>query len=96
MKMKYNKYEEPTLPPVGVEVIAFNHKWINEDFNPKGTRVGFRTSNGDFISAYWWDYQDSYITIADWICRDNPEFSEELANSIIPEYWIEIPDIEQI
>lgn len=39
---KWIKYEKQSLPPTGVEVLAYNSKWINEDFNPKGIRVGFR------------------------------------------------------
>ena len=27
-------------PPIGVEVIAYHHKWVDEDFNPNGTRRG--------------------------------------------------------
>lgn len=38
--MKWNKVSEKELPH-GEEVIAFNEKWIDEDFNPNGTRVGF-------------------------------------------------------
>ena len=38
--MKWNKVSEKELP-FGEEVIAFNEKWIDEDFNPNGTRVGF-------------------------------------------------------
>lgn len=43
------------------EVLAFNEKWIDLDFNPKGVRVGFLTDSKIFISAKWWDYQDTYI-----------------------------------
>ena len=88
------KYTENFLPPVGEEVIAYNHKWINEDFNPRGFRVGFRNDENDFISAYWWDYQDDYIAIAEWKCKDNPGFSKELAENIFPEYWMKIPDFK--
>lgn len=49
MKMKWNKVSEKELP-YGEEVIAFNEKWIDEDFNPNGTRVGFLGDDG-FISA---------------------------------------------
>ena len=28
-------------PPFGVEVIAYHHKWVDEDFNHNGTRIGF-------------------------------------------------------
>ena len=33
--MKWNKVSENELP-FGEEVIAFNEKWIDEDFNPIG------------------------------------------------------------
>ena len=47
--------------PIGEEVIAFNEKWIDEDFNPNGTRVGFMQDDG-FVSATWNDEQDCYDT----------------------------------
>ena len=90
----WHKYSKECLPPIGVEVIAFNHKWINGDFNPRGIRVGFQCNDGDFISAYWWDYQDDYIAIAKWKCVGNPEFSDELIESIEPEWWTEMPEIQ--
>ena len=37
---------EDELPPEGIEVIAFHHKWIDEDFNPNGTRIGFLNGKG--------------------------------------------------
>lgn len=43
------------------EVIGFSKEWIHPDFNPKGTRVCFRNSEGGFTSSKWWDYQDTYI-----------------------------------
>ena len=49
--MKWNKVSEKELP-FGEEVIAFNEKWIDEDFNPNGTRVGFMQDDG-FVSATW-------------------------------------------
>ena len=36
----YINYQEQK-PPIGVEVIAYHHKWVDEDFNPNGTRIGF-------------------------------------------------------
>jgi hypothetical protein len=39
------------LPEIGVEIILFNGKWIDEDFNPNGTRVGFIDDRG-WTSAY--------------------------------------------
>lgn len=43
-----------------MEVIAFHPEWIDADFNPNGTRVGFIGGEGTFISSRWIDYQDTY------------------------------------
>lgn len=56
--MEWNKVLEVEMP-FGEEVIAFNEKWIDEDFNPNGTRVGFLQDDG-FISATWNNEQDCY------------------------------------
>lgn len=44
----WNKVSEKELP-YGEEVIAFSEKWIDEDRNPSGIRVGFLRDDG-FIS----------------------------------------------
>lgn len=31
----------------GVEVIGYNPAWIDDDFNPNGTRIGFLSDYGD-------------------------------------------------
>ena len=65
-KMSCNKIDKDTIewinfeeekPITGEEVLAFNKKWIDEDFNPRGIRVGFLGFDG-FISAFWYDEQD--------------------------------------
>ena len=48
-------------PPYGQEVIGYNKEWINEDFNPSGTRIGFLSDVG-FHSAKWNNDQDCYDT----------------------------------
>ena len=58
--MKWNKVSEKELP-FGEEVIAFNEKWIDEDFNPNGTRVGFMQDDG-FVSATWNNEQERDTT----------------------------------
>ena len=45
----------------GIEVIGFHPDWIDEDFNPKGTRIGFLLGD-EFISAEWNNDQDCYDT----------------------------------
>lgn len=81
------------LPPEGVEVIAYHHKWIDEDFNPNGTRVGFLNGDGEFTSAYWWDYQDCYQTINKSNCEDNKDFFKSHIDNTEPEYWCYVPEL---
>lgn len=74
------------LPEQGEEVLFFNKEWIDEDFNPTGTRTGFYNDD-DFITAHYWNEQDCYVTIAHWICDDSNEYSDELKKSIDPTHW---------
>lgn len=83
------------LPPVGEEVIAFSHRWINVDFNPKGIRIGFRTEEDNFVSAYWWDYQDDYTAISKLKCESNPDFYVDHLGKTEPEWWRPIPNFEE-
>lgn len=91
MKNNWTKIEgENNLPEEGIEVICFNKEWIDEDFNPNGTRIGFRTDDG-FITAYWWDYQDTYMTISEIECKNNDAYSIKTQRSTEPTHWMEIP-----
>lgn len=38
--MNWKKYKEEK-PPEGEEVLAYHPSWIDEDFNPRGIRIGF-------------------------------------------------------
>lgn len=89
--IKYNN----KMPEEGIEVIAFHHKWINEDFNPNGTRIGFLNGDKEFTTAYWWDYQDSYITINKSICEDDKDFHINHMDNTEPEYWMPIPKLQK-
>ena len=82
------KEEKPTL---GVEVMAYHHKWVDEDFNPNGTRIGFLSDDG-FISAYWWDEQDCYETISKEICESDEDFYENHIDNTEPEFWCPMPE----
>lgn len=84
--MKWRRYSEQK-PPMGEEVIAYHPDWIDEDNNPKGTRIGWQ-GDEDFTSAHWWANQDCYMTISHFECDDNPAFSEKTKKSIEPELWI--------
>ena len=50
--------------PYGQEVIGYNKEWVDEDFNPSGTRVGFLNDIG-FISAKWVNDLDCYTTCSE-------------------------------
>ena len=92
---KWHKFSEE-LPPEGVEVIAYNMKWVDKDYNKNGVRVGF-LNDGEFVSAFYWDYQDDYIAISKNRCEDNEDFFERHIDNTEPEYWLEMPlnpDIE--
>lgn len=87
------------MPEFGVEVIAYHEKWIDEDFNPNGTRAGFIQDDG-FTSASWNNEQDCYNT-----CRVEgddyykgvsgiPGMDDYYKQSVkpnMPTHWMEIP-----
>lgn len=87
--MNWKKFKEEK-PSEGEEVLAYHPSWIDEDFNPRGIRIGFWNGGDDFKSAHWWDYQDCYITISHCDCDDNSLFSDRIKNSIEPELWISL------
>ena len=91
-KVKFvKKYkDESREDEEGEEVLAYHPSWIDEDFNPRGIRIGFWNGGDDFKSAHWWDYQDCYITISHCDCDDNSLFSDRIKNSIEPELWISL------
>ena len=90
-KSPWINYKEEK-PPFGVEVIAYHHKWIDEDFNPNGTRIGFLSDEG-FTSAFWWDYQDCYETISKQHCESNKDFYANHIDNIEPEFWCPFPKL---
>ena len=89
LENRYINYQEQK-PPIGVEVIAYHHKWIDEDFNFNGTRIGFLSDEG-FISAYWWDEQDCYETISKLHCESNKDFYANHIDNTATEFWFPIP-----
>ena len=90
LENRYINYQEQK-PPFGVEVIAYHHKWVDEDFNPNGTRIGFLSDEG-FISAFWWDYQDCYETISKSHCESNKDFYRSHIDNTEPEFWTYFPE----
>ena len=55
------KVDEDHPLPYKQEVIGYNKEWVNEDFNPSGTRIGFFSDTG-FFSAKWVNDQYCYVT----------------------------------
>lgn len=87
------------MPEFGVEVIAYNEKWIDEDFNPNGTRVGFIQDDG-FTSANWNNEQDCYDTCS--VEGDDyyqgvsgipgmDEYHKQFVKPNMPTHWMSIP-----
>jgi len=73
------------LPPLGVECLLQNDKWIHLDFNPKGIRIGYRCDLSGWVSAYFCSQHDCYMTRqAD---EDNDNFELSKAEDQIPTHW---------
>lgn len=98
MKQKWYKMSE-IKPEFGIEVIGYNEKWIDEDFNPNGTRVGFIQDDG-FTSASWNNEQDCYDTC--YVEGDDyykgvsgipgmDEYHKQFAKPNMPTHWMPIP-----
>lgn len=82
----WNKISEKELP-YGEEVIAFNEKWIDEDFNPSGLRVGFLDDDG-FISTEWDEDCDCYCTTYE-EGDDVDAYGRKKPN--MPTHWMKMP-----
>ena len=68
-----------TLKLGGDAVLLFSESWIDEDFNPKGIREGFRneSNDGPIYSARWNDCHECWETdigyeATHWIERPEP------------------------
>ncbi len=48
--MNWKKFKEEK-PPEGEEVLAYHPSWIDEDFNPRGIRIGFWNGGDVELSA---------------------------------------------
>ncbi len=57
------------------EVLGYNEKWIDEDFNPDGIRICFPDGDGNWTSAKWNNEQDHYHTHAEWKCEQGKDFN---------------------
>lgn len=89
-KMKWVKITPKIKIPEGIQVLCYNKEWIDPDFNPEGTRVGFFIEHIGFTTAHWWDYQDTYMTISSDHC-DPGIFSKEILDHIQPTHFMVLP-----
>lgn len=72
----------------GIELLLYNEKWINEDYNPKGIRIGFYDDLDGWVSAYWCNYHDCYHTRVS--SEDNDQFELSRAEDQVPTHYAEI------
>lgn len=66
---------------------TFNEKWIDEDFNPSGLRVGFLDDDG-FISTEWDEDCDCYCTTYE-EGDDVDAYGRKKPN--MPTHWMKMP-----
>lgn len=78
--------KESNLPETGIEVLCFNENWIDEDFNPNGIRIGF-LNDEEWITAHWWNYQDTYMTISHSDCDDDESYGGTIRDNIDPTHY---------
>ena len=83
-----------SLPDSGVEVLLFNSVWINEDYNPKGIRIGFLDDVSGWTSAYWCNYHDDYHTRISEV--DNIQFKDNKGENQIPTHWMSLPETNML
>lgn len=92
--IEININDTKTLPQTGIEVIGYNEKWIDEDFNPDGTRLCFLQDEEDntWFSACWCNTQDHWQTLISG--EDNKVYHPyNDNNSDAPTHWTEKPKI---
>lgn len=84
--MEWIEITEKNIPEG--EVLLFNEKWINEDWNPKGIRIGFHDDVSGWVSACWCNYHDEYHTR--YSDEDNDRFEDYKAQNQIPTHYMVI------
>lgn len=65
------------------EVLLYNKKWVDEDFNPKGIRIGYYNACSGWTSAYWLDEYDDYSTA-----------ESDIDNFHAPTHWMKLPSFK--
>ncbi len=77
-------------PEEGIEFLLYNEKWIDEDFNPKGIRVGFLDGLGGWISSHWCNTHDEYHTRIS--SEDDKQFEDFKGENQVPTHYWPLPD----
>ena len=57
----YSLIDYPLEQEDFLKLLGYSEEWIDEDFNPDGTRECFINGNLGWTSARYVDYQDCYI-----------------------------------
>jgi hypothetical protein len=79
---------EDKLPGLLYEVLLFNKEWIDEDYNPKGIRIGFLDGGHVWCSAFCSCITDYYHRDSN---KDDNGFLDSKAENQIPTHWMPIP-----
>lgn len=82
--IKWNNVKDKLPPEDGQDILLQNDRWIDEDYNELGVRIG---SYGDdqWISAYWCRNHDEYHTRT--TVEDDKQFEDFEAINQIPTKW---------
>lgn len=81
---RWNKVGDCLPPEDGQDILLQNDKWIDEDYNILGVRIG-SYGDGQWISAYWCRTHDEYHTRT--TGEDDKQFEDFEAINQIPTYW---------
>lgn len=76
---------EKDYPEKGTEVLLFKKSWINQDYNPRGVRIGYLDDVSGWVSAYWCNYHNAYHTRTS--NEDNDQFEDFKSINQIPTHW---------
>jgi len=76
------------LPDKGIQVLCYNKKWIDEEVNPQGVRIGFLCDIRGWITAQYSNCQDTYFTRESE--EDNDNFKDPKCKDQEPTHWCSI------
>lgn len=76
--------DEEIPPEDGQDILLKSHRWIDEDYNVNGVRIG-TYAEGVWTSAYWCRQHDEYHTRTNQ--EDDSTFDDSSAENQIPTHW---------